>query len=595
MFDKLKDLCYYSKLSLQFLWKNSKEYVVLTLLSIVLDSLSVFPGIYLARYSVDLITKQVKFSLYLQVITVIIAFMLFIALIGRLLTVRMEYVKQKMYAGIQLTIDQICLDTYYMNIQSKTFQERKAFAVAALQNDYLDLFIKSFKQILSSLFIISGVLYILSEVSFWILIPLAVSLVLEFYNDYLNARQNFVELKEETEYRRKTNYLQTISCDFQYAKEIRLFQLKDRFKRRMDEVDELLLRVREAHRKRRAPSNWMCYGSESLLDIAIYLYFGYQVLVSESMTLGLFTACHSALWQVKSSVCDIFYVITNYSVQTECLKAFFEFMEYQTSSCTATLKAKRETGSEIRFEHVYFRYPAAAEDTLRDINITIHTGEKLLVVGENGAGKSTFIKLLCGLYQPTSGKIYINDVDISTIDSKQYIRQLSAVFQDYQLFAFTIAENVGALHETKDALIRQALTQVNLEKLIEKTPHGIYNALYRIFDSEGVEFSGGEMQRLAIARAICKNTPILVLDEPTSALDPKAEYEIYTSFRTISENRTTVFVSHRLTSVKFSDTIAVFDKGRIIERGTHEHLMEKQGLYAELYTMQAELYNEKTR
>lgn len=593
MFDKFKRLYYYSKLSLQFLWEHSKEYVILTLIGIILDSVSVFPGIYLASYSVDLVTKHVDFLHYLRVITLIIALIVFIALARNLLSVRLSYVKQKMYIRIQLTIDQICLDTDYINIQSKSFQERKAFAVAALQKDYLDLFIKSLKQSLSSLLIMVGVLYIISESSFWILIPFAISLALGLYNDFLNARQNFEELKEETEYRRKSTYLQNISRDFQYAKEIRLFQLKDRFKRRMDEVDELLFRAREARRKRRAPSNWLYYGSDSLLEIAIYLYFGYQVLVANTMSLGLFTACHSALGQMKSSVQDILYAITNYSVQTEALKSFFDFMEYQHLPNVRKPVVTKQPSAEIRFEHVYFRYPSAEEDTLRDINITISTGEKLLVVGENGAGKSTFIKLLCGLYQPTSGKIYLDDVDVSTIDRKQYIRQLSAVFQDYQLFAFSIAENVGALHNIDDVLVRQALAQVNLDALVEKTPHGIFNALYRIFDPEGVEFSGGEMQRLAIARAICKDTPILILDEPTSALDPKAEYEIYTSFRAIAKKRTTVFVSHRLTSVKYTDTIAVFDKGRIIEYGTHEDLIENKGLYAELYNMQAQLYNEK--
>jgi len=590
MFAKLKKLCYYSKLSVRFLWKNSKKYVILSLIGTALDSVSVFPTIYLTRYSVDLITGHVDFSHYLRVITVIILSALLIALIRNLLATSQNIAKQKMYAEIQLSIAKICLDTDYINIQSKEFQERKAFAVAALRNDYLDLFIKSLKQLISSVLIMVGVLYIVSEASFWILIPLSVSLGLGFYNDYLNARQNFVELREETEYRRKSAYLQRISRDFQYAKEIRLFQLKDRFKKRMDEVDELLFRAGEARRKQKGPSNWLFYGSETILDIAIYLYFGYQVLVSGAMTLGLFAACHSALWQMKLSVQDIFYVITNYSIHTEVLKEFFLFMDHSRPYDTETTEVARYPNAEIRFEHVCFRYPAADEDTLRDINITIRIGEKLLVVGENGAGKSTFIKLICGLYQPTSGKIYLNGVDTATIDRNQYMRQISAVFQDYQLFAFSIAENVGALHKIDDDNISRALSEVNLKTHVQKLPHGIHTELYRTFDSEGVEFSGGEMQRLAIARAICKDTPILVLDEPTSALDPKAEYEIYRCFGEISGNRTTVFVSHRLTSAKFSDTIAVFDKGRIVEHGTHEALMENKGLYAELYTMQAEMY-----
>jgi len=593
MIKTLKDLGYYSKCSFMFLLKMSKEYVILTLLGIVLNSVSVFPNIYLVRYSVELITRHVGFPFYVHVITIIILLGLFISLTRNLLTNRLAYVRDRMFAKIQLEIDCICLGTEYEKIQSEVFQQNKAFAVATLQNGYLDLFINSVKQMLSSLLIMVGVLYIISEASFWILIPLAISLTLGFYYDFLNARQNFEEIKEETEYRRKSNYLQSISRDFQYAKEIRLFQLKDKFKKRMDEVDDLLFRAREIRRKQRAPSGWLFYGSESLLNIAVYLYFGYQILFAKAMTPGLFTACHSALWQMKNSVQDILYTITNYSIHTESLKAFFGFMDHQSPLRPEAYNVTRLPDAEIRFEHVSFRYPSAEEDTLHDISITISAGEKLLIVGENGAGKSTFIKLLCGLYQPTDGNIYLNDVDISTIDRKQYLRQISAVFQDYQLFAFTISENISALHDTDETFVHRALSQVNMAAPVEKTSHGIFTVLYRIFDPEGVEFSGGEMQRLAIARAICKDTPILVLDEPTSALDPKAEHDIYTSFRSISENRSTVFISHRLTSVKFCDTIAVFDKGRIAEYGTHESLIKKQGLYAELYTMQSGLYDKR--
>ena len=589
---KIKTLCYYSKRSLRFLWNNSRQYVVLTLISIILDSVSAFPAIYLVSYSVDLITRHVEFSSYIRVISGIILLAVIIEVIKKILDTRKKYIKTEMYAKIQLKIDDICMNIDYENIQSKSFQENREFAIAALKEDCLDLFIHSLVQLASSILIMFGVLYIISEASFWIIIPLIVSLAIGFYYDYLNAKQNFTELKEKTEYRRKSTYLQSISRDFSYAKEIRLFNLKDRLKKRMDEVDELLFQLREARRKQRQPSGILYYSSEHILNIAIYIFFGYKVLVSQTMTLGLFTACHNALWQLKASVEDIIYVITDYGVHTQYLKGFFDFMDYKCPHPDERTEITKEIKAEIRFEHVFFRYPMAEEDTLQDINITIRAGEKLLIVGENGAGKSTFIKLLCALYKPTSGKIYLNGVDISTIERRQYIRQISAVFQDYQLFAFTIAENICALQkENKDA-VDQALEQVNLETLVENTLHGTSSALYRIFDKDGVVFSGGEMQRLAIARAVYKDTPILVLDEPTSALDPVAEHEIYRSFRNIAPNRTTVVISHRLTSRNFSDRIAVFNKGKIVEYGTHDLLIKKQGLYAELYSIQAELYNE---
>ncbi len=596
---KVRNFLYYAKQSFLFLLKMSKEYVILNLLGIILRSVNVFPSIYLARYSVELITRQVDFPVYLRTVGIILLASILLSFTEHFRSVRFQYVKDKLYAEIQLSIDKTCLCVDYETLQSKDFQERKAFAVATLQKEDLDLFIRSMNQVLQSLLIMAGVLYILSEASFWILIPFGVSTMIGLYHDYLNAKQNFEELKEETEYRRKSDYLQSMSRDFSYAKEIRLFQLKDRFKKRMDEVDELLFRAREARRKQRAPSGWLFHGSGTVLDIAVYLYFGYRVLVG-SMTAGLFTACHSALWQMKNAVQDILYTLANYSVHTEALKEFFAFLSLGKLSDHLVEKEDEERecalpsiGAEIRFEHVSFRYPGAERDALHDVSITISPGEKLLVVGENGAGKSTFVKLLCGLYRPSEGKIYLNGRDISTLDPAQYFHRISAVFQDYRLFSFSIAENICALHDGEDVAVMDALRQVNLETVVEKTKNGVNTALFRNFDKDGVEFSGGETQRLAIARAIYKNAPVLVLDEPTSALDPKAEHEIYEGFQKIAENRTAVFISHRLTSVKLSDRIAVFEKGNLSEVGSHRELMIKGGLYAELYTLQAGLYHEK--
>ena len=585
----LRTLFTYSIRSFLFMWSRSKEYVILTFISIVIGSVQVFPGMYLMNYSIDLLTNRAKFSHYLKIIAFIMLIMLSLSLLSMLIGSRLGYAKSRLGTKIRLNIDDICLNTDYANLQSKTFMENKNFALAAINNGSLDVFIQTVNSLLSSILIMSGVLYIISQVSFLILIPLAVSLGLGLYNDYLNARQNFIDTKEQVEYERKSSYLRSISSDFSFAKEIRMFNLKDRFKARMDEVDALLFKLREIRRKRRTPSAIIAYLSDTVIDISLYLYFGYKVIMS-AITLGQFSLYSNALRQLKSSVEDIIYTLTNFVANTNYLKGFFDFMDLRYNSVDVGEKTERIPQAKIQFENVSFRYPEADSDTLKDINITVNAGETLLVIGENGAGKSTFIKLLCGLYRPTKGRILLNGTDISTIDQKQYMRQISAVFQDYKLFAASIAENICSMEEEDPETLKYALKQVNLSDKVDAASAKTDTQLYRIFDENGVEFSGGEMQRLAIARAIYKDTPILVLDEPTSALDPKAEYEIYASFQSISQNRTAVYISHRLSSIKFSDKVAVFDDGRIVEYGTHEKLMEMNGLYAELYSIQAGLY-----
>jgi len=599
MNQKIHSFFSYSAKSVRFLWRGNRGYLIATIIRIVISAVSVFPKMYLINYSIDMLTKRVAFGEYLRIAGTIILVMLLLSAASVLIDNRIGFMKSRFYAKLRLEIDRICLDTDYASIQSKTFLENKGFALAAMDNDSLDLFIQSLHSLLSSLIVISGVLYIISQVSFVLLVPLVCALAIDLYNDYLNARQNFIDTKERVEYFRRSGYLQNISSDFAYAKEIRLFNLKERFKGRMDEVDQLLFALREHRRRQRRPLAIFAYGSDTVLDIAIYLYLGYRALVTADITLGRFSLYSNALRQLKSSVSDILFVMTQFVVNTEYLKGFFDFMSRKTGREDGVSPFGRPDRAEIRFENVSFRYPGSDAYTLKDVSITIDAGETLLIVGENGAGKSTFVKLLCGLYAPTKGRILLNGRDISTIPREEYISCISTVFQDYELFAMSISENVSALKtespECPESLerVRSSLEQVGLLEKISAMPGAENTQLYRIFDESGVEFSGGEMQRLAIARAVYKDAPVLIMDEPASALDPKAEYEIYASFQAISEGRTSIYISHRLSGIKFSDRIAVFDKGRITEHGMHDELMAKNGLYAELYSMQASLYRQE--
>ncbi len=600
MVRKLKTILLYSRKSFHFIWKNDRQYFFLIAAGIMLGAVQVFPGMYLMSCSIDLLTKQVPFSDYLWTALVLLLIMLFLSALTNMQSNRIEYVKKRLDAKIRMDVDEICLQADYADIQSKSFTDKKNFALAAARSGSLELVVQCQRSLLSSVVTMIGVLWIISAASFYILIPFAVSLLISMYHDYLNARQNFVDTKEETEYRKKSSYLQKISTDFEYAKEIRLFNLKDSFQDRMDEVERLMYRNREKRWKKRRPAGLLVYSSETILELAIYLYFGFKVIVAGTVTLGQFTLYSNALRQLKNSVNDMIYISTEFLVNIDYLDGLFGFLDLKrglsadvqavSGEGVCASQAQRKQAS-IRFENVSFRYPSSDCDTLKNINITINAGETLLVVGENGAGKTTFVKLLCGLYKPTGGKIYLNETDTLEFDQTRYRELISAVFQDFGLFAMSIGENVCAMKTQDAGKMRQALDAVNLSGVVDGTEKKTDTSLYRIFDEKGVEFSGGEMQRLAIARAIYKDSPILVLDEPTSALDPKAEYEIYHSFQKMAQGKTAVYISHRLSGTKFADKIAVFDAGRIAEYGTHESLMREKGLYAELYSLQAGLYD----
>ena len=215
----------------------------------------------------------------------------------------------------------------------------------------------------------------------------------------------------------------------------------------------------------------------------------------------------------------------------------------------------------------------------------------MAVVGMNGSGKSTFIKLLCRLYEPTEGVITMNGIDIRRYDYQEYLSLFSVVFQDFKLFSFTLGENVAMAETYSEEKVRDALEKAGLVEFLQHRKDGMKTVLYRDFDNDGVEVSGGEAQKLALARAVCKGAPFVLLDEPTAALDPKAEYEIYKRFNDLVADRTTVYISHRMSSCRFCGDIAVFHEGQVVQRGSHEALMEERnGKYYELWTAQSQYY-----
>lgn len=244
----------------------------------------------------------------------------------------------------------------------------------------------------------------------------------------------------------------------------------------------------------------------------------------------------------------------------------------------------------IEFRDVGFRYPGQDTWALRHLNLVLEPGKKLSIVGENGAGKTTFVKLLMRLYDASEGVILLNGMDIRELDPDAYIAIFGTVFQDFKLFSFSVKDNIALGKPCSDDQAEQLLKTAGLSQRISTLEKGVHTFVNREFDEHGFEPSGGEAQKLALARALFRNSPIIILDEPTAALDPRAEFELYQHFSDIVDGKSAVFISHRLSSAQFCDNIAVFSKGELKEYGSHSELIEKAGLYADLYSMQAQFY-----
>lgn len=274
-------------------------------------------------------------------------------------------------------------------------------------------------------------------------------------------------------------------------------------------------------------------------------------------------------------------------------EGIFELFDLSDEMYKGSLPLEKRSDGEyqIEFKHVSFRYPGSKEYALKDFSMKLKIGEKLAIVGRNGSGKTTMIKLLCRLYDPDEGEILLNGVDIRKFRHEEYVTLFSVIFQDYMLLHLLLSENVAASHETDVDKVRKCLNDSGFGKRLAELPKGLETYLYKEYSDEGVEISGGEAQKIAIARALYKSAPFVLLDEPTAALDPMAESEIYTNFDQIVGKKTAVYISHRLSSCKFCDKIAVFKDGSLVQYGSHASLLEDtDGEYAVMWNKQAKYY-----
>lgn len=332
----------------------------------------------------------------------------------------------------------------------------------------------------------------------------------------------------------------------------------------------------------------------TLSEIVNYLQMGFVYLFvafkafNDKLGAGSFTFYVSSAIKFSTSVTSLIEKAVRFKTILEYLKPLIELSQLNEEKDQGTIKL--ETINKIEFKNVTFSYPNNKEIVLNNVSFIINKGEKISIVGLNGAGKTTMVKLISRLYRPNEGEILINDINIFNYEYSSYISKIAAVFQDYKLFAFSIAENI-TLEEDKDDLAISHANQVGLKEKISSLPLGVKSLYTKSFSEEGIELSGGETQKIAIARALCKEASLIILDEPTSALDPLAEADIYQNFNKMVEDKTAIYISHRMSSSVFCDKILIIEKGSIVDFDTHKKLMNKKdSLYYKLFTTQAKNY-----
>lgn len=418
-----------------------------------------------------------------------------------------------------------------------------------------------------------------------ILIPTAISK----YVMRKNNERSYNIMMYNIEGNRKFHYFHQICANYKYGKDIRLYNLQDLFLDNMREVREV------------ADENWRdfsvfkvkmmvlsIFGNKALSLIA-YIFVGLKAMYG-LISVGNVVAYVAAITLLSQAITTIVERYSKLHLFNNYLENYFTYLNLESQKKYGTIEHIDPNNLAIQFKDVSFKYPNTEDYVLKNINLEINTGTKLAIVGLNGAGKTTLVKLLCRLFDPTEGEILINDLPIEAYSKETCNQLFSIVFQDFKLFSYSIKDNISSGQNGNVSKVKDTLIKTGMMERIEKMDNHIDTMIYQRSKENGVEISGGEAQKLAISRALYKDSPIVILDEPTASLDPESEAEVYEKFSELVQNKTALFISHRMSSCKFCDDVIVVDKGEIIEQGHHNILIKNSGLYAKMWQAQAKYY-----
>jgi len=426
-------------------------------------------------------------------------------------------------------------------------------------------------------------------------ILLALLLALIVFLRYLFSKKNqqigYRFFEDNIKANREFSHYGSFLWNYQMGKQVRIYQILPLIKARLEGQ---VKKTEQLNRKNRRKLIQVVVPSEAatgLFFIICYIFVGLKA-ISGTISIGSLSLYVGALTGFSDALSEIFQNLNTLSIQNAYLGNYTSFLALENEKYDGTLPIEKRLDNdyELEFRNVSFHYPNSEDMVLKNITAKIHVGKKMAIVGKNGSGKSTFIKLLCRLYDPTEGEILLNGIDIKKYDYDEYRQIFSVVFQDFRLFSFSIAQNVAADVEYEEEKVWEALWQAGMAERVREMEKGIETVVYKQED-EGVEISGGEAQKLAIARALYKDAPVVILDEPTAALDPVSELEIYERFNEMVEEKTAIYISHRMSSCRFCGNILVFDNGSIVQMGGHDKLVEEEGLYAMLWEAQAQYYS----
>lgn len=604
-----------------YLWKGFRivqrmvpSLLPATIAGAILKSFNPFITIYLTARIID----ELLGARSLSRLAFLIGFALILNLAVFLAQKGMEHIKdmgdyQLYYLG-KIEMDQLILSTDYENVEKPDFHLKKQKIDEACQMhrrgiwqlpELTDRFLTSLCTVVFSMaFAFHAFIPSSSNSSHsfiaspWLsLLLLGMVILSSTYSVWSNTRFSkwvFKRMDRVMPINRTFSFYANLLDDHKFGKDVRIYQQRElisqSYYRFMHSSQELF-----EHDMAKMQSRFFCISAaiSSLISGFVYLFIGMKALVG-LISIGSVVQYVGAISQFTTGFSELITSATEIWQNIDYVELYFNFLDTPNPKYKGSLPVEKRSDNEyeIEFRNVSFKYPGSEIYALKNLSLKLRIGDHFAVVGRNGSGKTTFIKLLTRLYDPQEGEILLNGINIQKYDYQEYLHLFSVVFQDFQLFAFSVGQNVATdVHYDKERAM-ECLDKAGVGDRVRDMSKGLDTPLYKI-DDDGVEISGGEEQKIAIARALYKNAPFVVLDEPTAALDPVAEFEVYSKFQEIAGDKTAIYISHRLSSCRFCDNILVFNQGVLIQSGSHDKLIQDEdGQYYALWNAQAQYYKE---
>lgn len=561
------------------IWSTCKRVFFLTFLDGILGALISFIWMYFFKYLLDYLAMQI-FNKAILWILCCICLSGIIELFRSLINIVERNAYFDINVFLQSKLSELSFKISYEKMEDSETIQQFEMAHKCINRNYMEKYTLGLANIVSCILVFAGVGIITSSLNLWITLILFIVITVNAVCHFIQSQYEVAQFTEETTVSRQLEYTRFWLTERSRAKEVRTYLLHDFVVGKLKEYNEMFFRVLQSFTKKQKKTYIAVHLINGIQMIILYLYCAY-LLSQGIITAGDFMLNISALLSFGAALTNILKSLIDVYKNNMYIDKLKNCMEFNVDAYDKVFLNKEI--DTIEFRNVSFRYPGESRNALDNINFIMYGNEKLSLIGENGAGKSTLVKLLSGLYTPTSGEILINGIPIDS-RRKNYLSLFSMVFQDYTIFNFSVEENISMGKNGQKQKMRELLNKMGLRD-VEPEAY-----ISQIFSDKGIELSGGENQKLAIIRALFKDAPILILDEPTSALSPQSEYDIYKMFSELTTNKTVLFISHRLSSCRICDRILLLQDGKVEAMGSHNELMESSSKYREMFNAQAELY-----